>query len=50
MSDVQAGEARSRVMGLNDPMFEDLIMNCLVWDPSLRLSAEDALKHPWLNV
>ena len=50
MSDVQAGEARSRVMGLNDPMFEDLIMKCLVWDPSLRLSAEDALKHPWLNV
>lgn len=30
-------------------LFVDLIQKCLVWDPASRISANDALKHPFFN-
>jgi len=32
-----------------DTQMVDLILKCLEWVPSNRISAEDALKHPWLS-
>ena len=30
-----------------DPKLSDLIRQCLKYDPGQRISAEDALQHPW---
>lgn len=32
----------------DDEGFYDFVKNCLEWDPEARISAEDALKHPWI--
>jgi dual specificity tyrosine-phosphorylation-regulated kinase 2/3/4 len=31
----------------NDPGFVDLVARCLTWDPSQRITPEQALAHPW---
>lgn len=33
----------------NLPLIRDLIERCLQMDPSKRISAQEALKHPWFS-
>lgn len=33
----------------NSPQFADFIKKCLNWKPNFRMSASQALKHPWLQ-
>ncbi|XP_062871934.1 dual specificity tyrosine-phosphorylation-regulated kinase 4-like [Trichomycterus rosablanca] len=35
------------VLNTDDKLFLDFIKRCLVWDPSKRLTAQEALKHKW---
>nr|XP_039268667.1 dual specificity tyrosine-phosphorylation-regulated kinase 2-like [Styela clava] len=35
--------------GLN-PLLIDLITRCLKWDPKVRITAEEALRHPYLTI
>uniref|UniRef100_A0A8C2HLK1 mitogen-activated protein kinase n=1 Tax=Cyprinus carpio TaxID=7962 RepID=A0A8C2HLK1_CYPCA len=35
--------------GCDDPLFLDFLKQCLEWDPSLRLTPSQALRHPWLR-
>lgn len=35
--------------GCEDPLFLDFLKQCLEWDPSLRMSPSQALRHPWLR-
>ena len=37
------------LLNFSDPDLEDFVMKCLVWDPTMRMTAEGALHHPWLN-
>ncbi|KAJ1945876.1 serine/threonine protein kinase, CMGC, dual-specificity, partial [Kickxella alabastrina] len=32
----------------NDPRLVDFVMRTLAWDPAMRLTPEDALRHPWI--
>jgi serine/threonine protein kinase len=34
---------------IEDQQLVDLIGKCLVWDPAVRITAEDALKHPFFD-
>jgi len=34
---------------LGDPMFIDFLSKCLEWDQYIRITAKDALNHPWFN-
>ena len=31
------------------PELQDLISNCMTYDPTKRITAEDALMHPWFS-
>lgn len=33
-----------------DPFYIDFIQKCLTWDQALRMTATQALQHPWLNI
>jgi len=33
----------------NDEKFLDFMNKCLVWDPDMRISPEEALQHPWIR-
>lgn len=33
----------------NDPMLASLIQQCLMWDPSARLKAQQIVRHPWMG-
>uniref|UniRef100_A0A8C3AII9 dual-specificity kinase n=1 Tax=Cyclopterus lumpus TaxID=8103 RepID=A0A8C3AII9_CYCLU len=35
--------------GGDDPLFLDFLKQCLEWDPALRLTPSQALRHPWLR-
>ncbi|XP_067282992.1 dual specificity tyrosine-phosphorylation-regulated kinase 2 isoform X2 [Pseudorasbora parva] len=35
--------------GCDDPLFLDFLKQCLEWDPSLRMTPSQALRHPWLR-
>ncbi|KAI8322821.1 kinase-like protein [Martensiomyces pterosporus] len=32
-----------------DPRLVDFVMRTLAWDPAMRMSPEDALRHPWIT-
>ncbi|KAJ2084267.1 serine/threonine protein kinase, CMGC, dual-specificity [Coemansia sp. RSA 988] len=32
-----------------DPRLVDFVMRTLAWDPAMRMSSEDALRHPWIT-
>lgn len=36
------------VLRCRDPNFVDLVQNCLVFDPKLRYTPDEALCHPWI--
>ncbi|XP_077121335.1 dual specificity tyrosine-phosphorylation-regulated kinase 2 isoform X2 [Ranitomeya variabilis] len=35
--------------GCDDPMFLDFLAQCLEWDPALRMTPSQALRHHWLR-
>ncbi|KAA8580093.1 hypothetical protein FQN60_005628, partial [Etheostoma spectabile] len=35
--------------GCDDPLFLDFLKQCLAWDPALRMTPSQALRHPWLR-
>ncbi|XP_018107928.1 dual specificity tyrosine-phosphorylation-regulated kinase 2 isoform X2 [Xenopus laevis] len=35
--------------GCDDPLFLDFLTQCLEWDPSLRMTPSQALRHHWLR-
>ncbi|XP_056445352.1 dual specificity tyrosine-phosphorylation-regulated kinase 2 [Gadus chalcogrammus] len=35
--------------GCDDPLFLDFLKQCLEWDPAIRMSPSQALRHPWLR-
>ncbi|XP_061663481.1 dual specificity tyrosine-phosphorylation-regulated kinase 2 isoform X2 [Syngnathoides biaculeatus] len=35
--------------GCDDPLFLDFIKQCLEWDPAVRMTPSQALRHPWLR-
>ncbi|XP_059479822.1 dual specificity tyrosine-phosphorylation-regulated kinase 4-like isoform X2 [Neocloeon triangulifer] len=39
----------SSAIRCSDRLFLDFISQCLDWDPSKRLTPDEAAKHPWLN-
>ncbi|OHT15750.1 CMGC/DYRK/DYRK2 protein kinase [Tritrichomonas foetus] len=38
-----------RATGINDPQFLDLLSKCLEWDQNKRITASEALKHPFFD-
>lgn len=41
---------KSALKGCNDIYFIDFVRRCLEWDPKLRLTPNQALRHPWIVV
>ena len=39
----------SALKNLGDDLFIDFLKRCLDWDPDLRMTPQQALKHPWLK-
>lgn len=35
--------------GCDEPLFLDFLKQCLEWDPALRMTPSQALRHPWLK-
>lgn len=39
----------TNTIATNDASFLDFLRKCLIWNPNERMSAEQGLKHPWIN-
>ncbi|XP_054615656.1 dual specificity tyrosine-phosphorylation-regulated kinase 2 isoform X2 [Dunckerocampus dactyliophorus] len=42
-------EWSAALKGCDDPLFLDFLKQCLEWDPTLRMTPSQALRHPWLR-
>jgi len=42
------GKPLDYVIGDEDPDFNDFVTKCLNWDPSSRITPDEALKHVWV--
>ena len=42
-------ELSRALKGCEDPLFLDFLKRCLIWDPALRLTPSQALRHNWLR-
>lgn len=42
-------ELSRALKGCEDPLFLDFLKHCLIWDPALRLTPGQALRHNWLR-
>ncbi|KAJ4924510.1 hypothetical protein JOQ06_003466 [Pogonophryne albipinna] len=42
-------EFSTALKGCDDPLFLDFLKQCLEWDPVLRMTPSQALRHPWLR-
>lgn len=42
-------EMSQALKGCDDPLFLDFLQRCLEWDPSVRMTPPQALRHPWLR-
>ena len=42
------GKPLALVIGDEDPDFTDFVERCLEWNPTKRLTPDDALKHIWV--
>ena len=42
-------ELSRALKGCEDPLFLDFLRHCLIWDPALRLTPGQALRHNWLR-
>jgi dual specificity tyrosine-phosphorylation-regulated kinase 2/3/4 len=45
-----AAQSLEYVLGTGDLMLIDLLKKCLEWDQKVRITAADALTHPWFSV
>uniref|UniRef100_A0A8D0DUI6 Dual specificity tyrosine-phosphorylation-regulated kinase 2 n=1 Tax=Salvator merianae TaxID=96440 RepID=A0A8D0DUI6_SALMN len=45
----ESREWGSALKGCDDPLFLDFLKQCLEWDPTLRMTPSQALRHPWLR-
>ncbi|XP_060135630.1 dual specificity tyrosine-phosphorylation-regulated kinase 2 isoform X2 [Zootoca vivipara] len=45
----ESREWGSALKGCDDPLFLDFLKQCLEWDPTLRMTPGQALRHPWLR-
>ncbi|XP_036374124.1 dual specificity tyrosine-phosphorylation-regulated kinase 2-like isoform X2 [Megalops cyprinoides] len=42
-------EWATALKGCDDPLFLDFLKQCLEWDPAVRMTPSQALRHPWLR-
>lgn len=42
-------ELSKALKGCDDPLFLDFLQRCLEWDPSIRMTPPQALRHAWLR-
>jgi serine/threonine protein kinase len=47
--DVKRKRSLAKVTQFADKDLLDLLRKCLVWDPAVRITAEDALNHPYFT-
>ncbi|XP_077194862.1 dual specificity tyrosine-phosphorylation-regulated kinase 2 isoform X3 [Paroedura picta] len=45
----ESREWGTALKGCDDPLFLDFLKQCLEWDPTLRMTPSQALRHPWLR-
>lgn len=45
----ESKELSRALKGCEDPLFLDFLRQCLIWDPALRLTPGQALRHNWLR-
>ncbi|XP_063252582.1 dual specificity tyrosine-phosphorylation-regulated kinase 2 isoform X2 [Prinia subflava] len=45
----ESREWGNALKGCDDPLFLDFLKQCLEWDPALRMTPSQALRHPWLR-
>ncbi|XP_021572528.1 dual specificity tyrosine-phosphorylation-regulated kinase 2 [Carlito syrichta] len=45
----ESREWASALKGCDDPLFLDFLKQCLEWDPTVRMTPGQALRHPWLR-
>ena len=43
-----ASRSLGAILKTTDSDFIDFITRCLEWDPTVRMNAEEGLKHPWM--
>ncbi|KAM4614715.1 dual specificity tyrosine-phosphorylation-regulated kinase 2 [Polymixia lowei] len=42
-------EWSAALKGCDEPLFLDFLKQCLEWDPAVRMTPSQALRHPWLR-
>ncbi|XP_015711833.1 dual specificity tyrosine-phosphorylation-regulated kinase 2 isoform X1 [Coturnix japonica] len=45
----ESREWGNALKGCDDPLFLDFLKQCLEWDPAIRMTPSQALRHPWLR-
>ncbi|XP_074869460.1 dual specificity tyrosine-phosphorylation-regulated kinase 2 isoform X2 [Carettochelys insculpta] len=45
----ESREWGNALKGCDDPLFLDFLKQCLEWDPAIRITPSQALRHPWLR-
>ena len=43
------GRSLERAIGCQDPLFLDFIRRCFEWEPDMRLTPLQAIRHDWIR-